>query len=164
LCHIILGDSNFSLNNLTSSLQSCRIRTTHIEEAVHAQTEVGAGNILRQLSVMTCRPQSFVFVEVPMNEMMSLSDEDKSLLIVCLKKHDPGLIDFLNRLGSAAPDKAIAKLMINTVIDESVGDGFDSDWELNEYGSHLEKLIERLSDLWLWPEEIQKLKHKHQNK
>ena len=99
-----------------------------------------------------------------MSDMISLSDEDKILLTACLKKHDPSLIDALNRLDSAIQDKDLAKLMINTVIDESIGGGFDSDWELNEYGSQLEKLIERLSDLWLWPEEIKKLKHKQQNK
>ena len=36
------------------------------------------------------------------------------------------------------------------LIDESVAEGFDSNWELNEYGAKVERLIERLGDLYIF--------------
>jgi hypothetical protein len=35
---------------------------------------------------------------------------------------------------------------------ELAGKGFNPDWEPNEYGLKLEALIDKLADLYLWPE------------
>ena len=86
-----------------------------------------------------------------MNGSTHLSREDKDLLIQCLRKHNPELAEKAILLDSEPPSADIVYQMRDALIDESVARGFDSDWNLNEYGVIIERLIERLGSLYLWP-------------
>ena len=86
-----------------------------------------------------------------MNNSASLSDKEKSLLLACLKKHQPELVEKAILLDSEKPSHDVINDMRSVLISESVDNGFDSNWDLNEYGAQLEHLIEHLGALYLWP-------------
>ena len=80
-----------------------------------------------------------------------LSDEEKNLLLKCIKIYAPNLISKYNQLetGLVSPDDVNA--MREAVGQELVVKGIKMNSELNEYGFQLEALIDRIADLYLWP-------------
>jgi hypothetical protein len=93
----------------------------------------------------------FIWSEIYMNNRAVLSDAERSLLLECLKKHKPELIEKAIILDSEIPNPDVANKMRGAVTDELAVEGFDSNWNLNEYGAKLEGLIDRLGSLYLWP-------------
>ena len=86
----------------------------------------------------------------------TLSDEEITLLTYCLRKHKPELIEKIEQLDSGLIDSETINKMREAVGDELAGHGFRPDWEPNEYGLKLEDLIDRLADLYLWPDRKKK--------
>ena len=86
-----------------------------------------------------------------MNNSASLNEKEKSLLLACLNKHAPELVEKANLLGSEKPSHDVVNQMRSALGDELSEKGFDSNWDLNEYGAQLEHMIDRLAALYIWP-------------
>jgi hypothetical protein len=83
----------------------------------------------------------------------SLRPEEKELLLKCIKAHRPTLIDAFERLDSGLVTKEEINEMRNYAVGSELADkGFKPDSEPNEYGLKLDDLIDRLADLYLWPD------------
>ena len=82
----------------------------------------------------------------------TLSDEERSLLLHCLTKHKPELVEKLDQLDSGLLDPDMINQIRVAVGLELMDKGFKPDWEPNEYGFMLEDLIAELGNLYLWPE------------
>jgi hypothetical protein len=80
-----------------------------------------------------------------------LSKEEKELLQYCVKEHVPKLLEDIDRLDQLNIDRI--NEMRNAVGDEFVSKGLEQDDEPNRYGLKLEDLIDRLADLYIWPNE-----------
>jgi hypothetical protein len=81
----------------------------------------------------------------------TLSIDEKTLLLHCLNKDNPGLIVKLDKLEEGLIDKNTINDMRFAVMIEQTREGFNEVSDLNEYGLKLEKLIEKLGRLYLWP-------------
>jgi hypothetical protein len=79
-----------------------------------------------------------------------LGKDEKELLSYCLKEHAPDLLADINRLDRVGPDRV--NEIRNAVGDELTNKGFEQDWEPNRYGLQLEDLIDKLADLYIWPD------------
>jgi hypothetical protein len=82
----------------------------------------------------------------------ALRVEEKQLLIYCLQKFKPNLTEQINQLDTRLVSKETINEMRNALGSELAGKGFNPDWEPNEYGLKLEALIDKLADLYLWPD------------
>ena len=82
-----------------------------------------------------------------------LTKEENNILLCCLNKHAPKLIEKLDKLYSGMLDIDSVNEMRSAVGDELADKGFRPDWEVNDYGAKLEHLIDRLADLYIWPKE-----------
>jgi hypothetical protein len=82
----------------------------------------------------------------------SLTTDEKVLLLHCLDLHAPELIKTLPLLerGSVAAD--IVNEMRDAVGSEFTLKGLKPDDEPNNYGLKLEDLIDRLANLYIWPD------------
>jgi hypothetical protein len=80
-----------------------------------------------------------------------LNDDEKNLLMLCLKKHAPDLIVKFNQLDSGLLCSDDINEMREAVGSELANKGFKPDWEPNEYGLRLEDLISQLANLYMWP-------------
>ena len=78
-----------------------------------------------------------------------LTEEEKSLLILCLKSHAPELLQQINRLFLKQLDHETVNKMRNAVGGELADKGFEKNSEPNEYGLKLEDLIDRLANLYI---------------
>ena len=83
----------------------------------------------------------------------SLKIEERNLLILCLRKYKPDLLEKVDQLNSGLINAVIINEMRNAVGDELIAEGFKPNLEPNEYGLRLEDLIDRLADLYLWPDQ-----------
>ena len=91
-----------------------------------------------------------------MNEIKKLNDEEKDLLVHCLKKYAPNMIAKIGELDSRVLSPDDINEMRSAVGGELADKGFRSDSEPNEYGFQLEDLISRLANLYLWPDKNEK--------
>ena len=82
----------------------------------------------------------------------TLNTEEKRLLLDCLTKHRPQLVKKLDQLDSGLLDSETINEMRDAVGIELMDKGFEPDNEPNKYGWQLEDLIDRLANLYLWPE------------
>ena len=82
----------------------------------------------------------------------TLNNEEKRTLLHCLTKHNPKLVEKLGELNLGLLDPETINEMRDAVGIELVGKGFKPDDEPNQYGLELENLIDRLGNLYLWPE------------
>ena len=89
-----------------------------------------------------------------------LSPSEKELLTHCLTKLEPELAQQLDKLYARILDKDTINEMRDTVGLELADKGFRPDWELNEYGAKLENLIDRLGNIYIWPERIKSKRKK----
>ena len=82
----------------------------------------------------------------------TLNNEEKMLLLNCLTKHNPRLLEQLGQLDLGLLDPETINEMRDTVGIELADKGFKRDDEPNAYGLKLEDLIGKLGNLYLWPE------------
>jgi hypothetical protein len=89
-----------------------------------------------------------------MNE--NLTEEEKSLLIICLKSHAPELLKQIDRLFLKQLDHKTVNEMRSAVGEEFSSKGYERNSGANEYGWKLENLIDKLADLYIWPDRKKK--------
>ena len=82
----------------------------------------------------------------------TLSIEEKNLLLYCLEKYKPELLEKVDLLDSGFVDNETVREMRDAMGTEMQLRGFKINRELNEYGSKLESLIDRLADLYIKPD------------
>jgi len=81
-----------------------------------------------------------------------LSAEELDLLKVSLERKAPKLLEKVDLLDKGLIDVDTVNDMRGAVGSELAGWGFDKDGDINEYGMRLEDLIDRLADLYIWPD------------
>jgi hypothetical protein len=83
-----------------------------------------------------------------------LTEKERVLLLYCVRKHAPNLLNQLPVLDSGKQEDDLVNEIREAVGSEIAVKGFlKNDKESYEYGMELEALIDRLADLYLWPEE-----------
>ena len=82
-----------------------------------------------------------------------LNDSEKALLLDCLREYAPYLLNKVDPLYKGLVDSDTVNEMRNAIGDELINKGFMPNDEPNRYGLELESLIDRLADLYIWPEE-----------
>ena len=91
-------------------------------------------------------------VDIEIMNNKRLSDEEKNLLLKCIKIYAPNLISKYNQLdtGLVSPDDVNS--MREAVGAEIAEKGFlKNNKKSYDYGLELEELIDRIADLYLWP-------------
>lgn len=89
-----------------------------------------------------------------------LTDGERALLIHCLRQHMPELLSRISELDLPLPDKELINQMRNAVGFELANKAFFGDKDSDKYGMELEALIDKLANLYLWPNLKQNLKGK----
>ena len=69
-----------------------------------------------------------------------------------LTKNAPELIARVSELDLSSPDKDLVNDLRGAVGGEISAEMFEGDKKAEEYGWELENLIDRLADLYIWPE------------
>jgi hypothetical protein len=88
-----------------------------------------------------------------MDMKKTLTEEEKKLLRQVLARRAPELVEKVDLLEQGLVDlDTIHKIRDGAVGDELINKGFDDDSNPNEYGLELEKLIDTIADLYIWPE------------
>jgi hypothetical protein len=82
----------------------------------------------------------------------SLTAQERDLLLECLTKHRPELLEEMDKLNSAGLKNDVVNEMRLVITEEFIENGLRQDDEPNEYGLRLEDLSSRLADLYIWPE------------
>ena len=81
--------------------------------------------------------------------MNKLSDKSKQILEICVKKHNPLLLDWIlpNKIESLSINQY--NILRDIVCDELITEGFCEDFEPNNYGLQLEDLIDELGHYFM---------------
>jgi|WetSurMetagenome_2_1015567.scaffolds.fasta_scaffold704044_1 hypothetical protein len=81
-------------------------------------------------------------------EKQTLNKEEKQLLLLCLKNHNPLMIKYIDLLDEILLDNNLVNTIREIVGNELQEKGFSTDWEPNDYGLKLENLIDKLGNLY----------------
>ena len=81
--------------------------------------------------------------------MINLNDHLLELLKVCLQKHNSDLISIINDPYKSEYSIEFYNQLRQTVGDELILNGFDKEYEPNDYGLKLEVLIDEIGKLFM---------------
>ena len=81
-----------------------------------------------------------------------LTQKERQLLEYCLQQHRPDLLPKLAELDSTVTDKTLIDELRGAVGLEIAAKGFYDSKESYDYGIALESLIDKLGELYLWPD------------
>lgn len=81
--------------------------------------------------------------------MINLTDDSFAILKKCLQKHNPKLIPIIENPNTTEYTEQFYNQLRNIVGDELIAEGFNKDWEPNDYGLELEQLIDDIFRLFM---------------
>lgn len=81
--------------------------------------------------------------------MIKLSNNSFLILKDCLQKHNPSLIPAIENSSTTKYTEEFYNQLRQIVGEELVAKGFDKDYEPNEYGLALERLIDEIGRLFM---------------
>jgi len=81
--------------------------------------------------------------------MIKLSDNSLFLLKRCLQKHKPSLLAAIEESGNLEYGIEFYNELRQIVGDELISEGFNKNYEPNEYGLMLEDLIDEIGNIFM---------------